>query len=970
MITRRATMVPVAACLVACWLAVAGTASAQSETAPPSLEELDPLVERIETAVRAGDPDAFLALVADGADPDATRTLANRMFLRTVDAAAVRSRLLRPVEGDSETETDGSDSEPERYELTVEVFTEQGMAGLLRTWRIEVIRAPGAHRALDDTPPDGAASDDARAAPVAWRIVALEEVDAISGLVHLALRPDLAYNAAGLVVSGEDMTLRMTNGFAFVAETQAGEVTALMLLGDGVLTFSPQPEAERGQVRILSGRDALEAELSAAYVRLNPLTFASRVSYPALVAGAARQGDFERAQELFSEFVPLSFGIDLSDLSDRTWSLTPSAGDIVSEIVTERYGTLTFAQSMGQPEDVSLYERETQTIIALYPSAEKRATRDRYFSEDDTQEYDVRDYSITASFEPQGVRRASLSARPVLVGCFIRGRTRLAVRITGSNVASLTLRLADELDIHSIVSDQLGPLLFFRVPERDNVVVSLPAGSPPVGTEFVLDVRYSGVLRAQELEENWLGRQQIFVDNISPFGISAPRYIYSNNSYWYPQASVSDFATATMDLSVPADYAVVASGVPEEGGPSEAAAAATEDAGDGWRSTRFVTLQPARYLSAVISRFASPDPPPGGDDAIAPRDVPARLAADAPAVDVAGKRRGVSYDGVRLAVVSNQRTRGRIDDFYAEAEAILSYYGSIIGEMPYPTFTLLLTDALLPGGHSPAYFAVLNQPLPRAVGNILSWRTDPVAFSGYPSFFVAHELAHQWWGQAVGWKNYHEHWLSEGLAQYFAALYAEHTLGAEAFEDVIAQMHRWSLRHSDQGPVYLGNRLGRIEDEPRVFRALVYNKAALVLHMLRRTIGDDAFFAGLRRFYYEMRFQKAGTDDLIRAFEAESGRPLEAFFERWIHEDDLPDLTFSYRTEAGAGGENEVVLRFEQRGKLFEFPVSVTLQYRGAPDEILVAHVAGEVTELRRPLRGDLRNVEVNDDRAALVDID
>ena len=966
MIRCRTALVPAAACLVACGLAAAGTASAQPGTEPLSIVEFDPLVERIEAAVRAGDPDAFLALVADGADLDAARVLANRMFRREVDAATVRSRFLRPIEDAAETETGDREDEPSRYELTVEVFTEQGMAGLLRTWTMEVTPAPVTGRALDDTPPDATASAGAGAAPTDWRISALEEADAISGLIHLSLRPDLAYDAAGLVVSGEDLTLRMTNGLAFVAETEAGEVTALLLLGDGVLTFSPQPEAERGQVRILSGRDTLEAELSAAYVRLNPLTLASRVSFPALVERPAGRGDFERAQELFDEFVPLSFGIDLSDLSDRAWSLTPSAGDIVSEIVTERYGTLTFAQSMAQPEDVSLYERETQTIIALYPSARKRAASDRYFSEDDSQVYDVRDYRITASFEPQGVRRASMSSRPQLVGCFIRGRARLAVRITGSKAASLTLRLANELDIHSIVSDQLGPLLFFRVPERDNVVVSLPAGSPPAGTEFVLDIRYSGVLEAQELEENWLGRQQIFVDNISPFGISTPRYIYSNNSFWYPQASVSDYATATMDLSVPADYAVVASGAPEEDGPTDVATA-IEDAGDAWRSFRFVTLQPARYLSAVISRFAPPDASLDGA-AVAPRDVPA--APEAPVPEAADNRRGVSYDGVRLTVVSNQRTRSRIEDYYAEAEAILGYYGSIIGEIPYPTFTLLLTDALLPGGHSPAYFAVLNQPLPRAVGNILSWRTDPVAFSGYPSFFVAHELAHQWWGQAVGWKNYHEHWLSEGLAQYFAALYAEHSLGAEAFEDVIAQLHRWSLRHSDQGPVYLGNRLGRIEEEPRVFRALVYNKAALVLHMLRRTVGDDAFFAGLRRFYYAMRFRKAGTDDLIRAFEAESGRSLEGFFERWIHDDDVPDLAFSYRTEAGAGGPNEALLRFEQRDKLFEFPVTVTLQYRGAPDETLVVHVADQVTEVRHPLRGTLRDVKVNEDRAALVDIE
>jgi len=76
----------------------------------------------------------------------------------------------------------------------------------------------------------------------------------------------------------------------------------------------------------------------------------------------------------------------------------------------------------------------------------------------------------------------------------------------------------------------------------------------------------------------------------------------------------------------------------------------------------------------------------------------------------------------------------------------------------------------LPGGHSPGYFAALNQPLPTSP---LVWRNDPAAFSSFPDFFLAHELAHQWWGQAVGWKNYHEQWISEGFAQYFSALYAQ-----------------------------------------------------------------------------------------------------------------------------------------------------------------------------------------------------
>ncbi len=60
--------------------------------------------------------------------------------------------------------------------------------------------------------------------------------------------------------------------------------------------------------------------------------------------------------------------------------------------------------------------------------------------------------------------------------------------------------------------------------------------------------------------------------------------------------------------------------------------------------------------------------------------------------------------------------------------------------------------------------------------------------------------------------------------------------------------------------------------------------------MLRRLLGDEVFFAGLRRFYSERRYQKAGTDDFERAMEAESGRPLDRFFERWIYDTDMPRL--------------------------------------------------------------------------------
>ena len=198
-----------------------------------------------------------------------------------------------------------------------------------------------------------------------------------------------------------------------------------------------------------------------------------------------------------------------------------------------------------------------------------------------------------------------------------------------------------------------------------------------------------------------------------------------------------------------------------------------------------------------------------------------------------------------------------------------------------------------------------------------------------------------------------------------------HAHGEEAFVEVLAQLRRWSLRHADQGPVSLGYRLGHLDNEPRVFRAIVYNKSALTLHMLRRLVGDDAFFRGLRRFYNAMRFRSAGADDLIRAFEAEAGRPLGDFFDRWIHEFDLPDVRFDHRTEPNAADPEatDVVLRFRQNGKLFELPVTVTLAYRSGEEESVVVPVAGRATELRVPLKGSLRDVRVNRDHAALAEI-
>ena len=293
----------------------------------------------------------------------------------------------------------------------------------------------------------------------------------------------------------------------------------------------------------------------------------------------------------------------------------------------------------------------------------------------------------------------------------------------------------------------------------------------------------------------------------------------------------------------------------------------------------------------------------------------------------------------------------------------MRFYSTLVGEAPFTSMTIALVESDLPGGHSPGYFAVVNDPVPSADA---SWRGDPASFDGFPEFFLAHELAHQWWGQALGWKNYHEQWLSEGFAQYFAALYGRQARGDRVFSDMLRQFRRWSLAQSDQGPVHLGYRLGHIKSDLRVYRAIVYNKGAAVLHMLRRLLGDEAFFAGLRRFYDDRRFQKAGTDDLERALEAESGRTLDRFFERWIYGNDIPRIGFKSTI-----GEGQVTVRFSQPAEnVFDLPVTVTLTLAdGRTRDVIVPVTEAEVEEV---IATDtpVRRVQVNLDSAAIAEFD
>jgi aminopeptidase N len=182
-------------------------------------------------------------------------------------------------------------------------------------------------------------------------------------------------------------------------------------------------------------------------------------------------------------------------------------------------------------------------------------------------------------------------------------------------------------------------------------------------------------------------------------------------------------------------------------------------------------------------------------------------------------------------------------------------------------------------------------------------KDDPATFDDIPGFFLAHELAHQWWGQGVTPQSYHDRWVSEGFAQYAAALWTRESQGEETFNRVLRKMVIWARRLSTSGPVDLGNRVGHIQNNAQAHRAVVYDKGALVLDMVRRLIGDDAFRRSLIRLQKEHRFDKVDSEAVRQAFEAEASMDLDGLWETFVRNTTLPSM----RVETTSAGQEVVV---------------------------------------------------------------
>ncbi|HTK29308.1 MAG TPA: M1 family metallopeptidase [Vicinamibacterales bacterium] len=194
---------------------------------------------------------------------------------------------------------------------------------------------------------------------------------------------------------------------------------------------------------------------------------------------------------------------------------------------------------------------------------------------------------------------------------------------------------------------------------------------------------------------------------------------------------------------------------------------------------------------------------------------------------------------------------------------------------------------------------------------------------------VTHEVAHQWFGDAVTETDWDDVWLSEGFATYFTLLNTEHYLGRDAFvEGLKASRARvTALERSLPGVSVIHDNLS---DMSKVLNQLIYQKGGWTLHMLRGVVGTDRFWEGIREYYRRYRNQSATTDDFRRVMEGVSGQDLGWFFDEWLKRPASPSFAGTWRYDAAAK-RIEIELDQTQDGPAFRMPVEFGLAFDAQP---------------------------------------
>ena len=249
---------------------------------------------------------------------------------------------------------------------------------------------------------------------------------------------------------------------------------------------------------------------------------------------------------------------------------------------------------------------------------------------------------------------------------------------------------------------------------------------------------------------------------------------------------------------------------------------------------------------------------------------------------------------------------------YAEAVSeVLEFYSRQFGSYPFGRLAIVEIEDGTVGGYSGPGMAFLAA---RGLTTSINYN------------LLGHELAHQWWRNLVSPETIHDRYLDEGLATYSAAMLEEEVRGQAAFEQTMRRVSIGALTREDVVPL---SQSGLLREYSAEFQSIVFQKGAMVFHMLRYVVGQEKFIQALRTMAADYAWDTVASDDLQILMEEVTDQELTYFFAQWVNSTGVPQFKRSwvvYRTKQGF----QTIGKIEQDLDIFRMPVEVRILAEGA----------------------------------------
>lgn len=405
---------------------------------------------------------------------------------------------------------------------------------------------------------------------------------------------------------------------------------------------------------------------------------------------------------------------------------------------------------------------------------------------------------------------------------------------------------------------------------HSNGIINIPLNIAP-GQQFTTQVFYSG---NPQVSQNIYRVGMIFANN-SVFTVSTPD---AGRQWWPCYDHPWDKALVDLHITMRSDWKVAANGMRDS----------IVDNGNGTSTTHWLGQHPmTTYLVCITAGPYVELPQTAGDVPI-------------------------------LNFVTQSQYNNALNDLANLPDMIL-YFGELFGDYPFEKYGNATVNM--------STFAAMEHQTMTTLANYL------IDGTGSHELVIAHELAHQWFGNAVSFLNFNDVWLSEGFATYSEHLWVDKVLGWQAACDYVASSYHQYYTNWENI-----NGATVIYDPAfnSYYNPAVYEKAASVLHMLRLKMGDQAFFNLLQTWFDTYKHQNAITSEFRAMAEQISGEDLGQFFDQWIFGSGIPSVEFSVWNNPDSDSPGKIIARTTSpTATQFEVDIPFKITFPSVSDSLL-----------------------------------